>query len=235
MTTPSPDAKALAVEDVLTVWLKKAWLFIDRCSSDASDYSDNGLADDAEDLLRRGFELFGLSEEHSFVDLEAVSLALPAPVVMAEIKAVLDGAMVELQNLYFSVAGPRTYAAIDRLDDLLSRLSKALQTPAPQSEELREAVARIVNDCAAEASHSSFQRNFTRADWKLMIDMAVRHILALLPSYRPPEGYVVVPIEPTKEMLNAGWLLQRHARRNYNALLKVAPPPPSPEAQGEKL
>lgn len=63
---------------------------------------------------------------------------------------------------------------------------QALQTPAPQPEELREAVARIIKERFLGWYDSALSA--AQSHW---IGNATADILALLPSYRPPEGYVV--------------------------------------------
>lgn len=59
-------------------WMKDAMRFIDLCEADVADYSDNGLFEDAERLLERGFALFGGDENSSLATIEHAHLALRA-------------------------------------------------------------------------------------------------------------------------------------------------------------
>lgn len=51
-------------------WIKRAMRFIDLCDADAGNYQDRGLHNDAADLTREGFGLFGMGNDASIADLE---------------------------------------------------------------------------------------------------------------------------------------------------------------------
>lgn len=109
----------------LQSWIKEAMRFIDLCDADAADYADNGLHDHAENLMERGFAFFGAGERDSLATIERMDLEVVPPVTRIEAIEALREAVGELQNLYFNAAGPRTFAAIDKLE----ALKRALLSP----------------------------------------------------------------------------------------------------------
>lgn len=136
MTTPNNERRVeiARVETEawrpLQSWIKEAMRFIDLCDADAVDYADNGLHDHAESLMERGFAFFGAGESDSLATIERMDLETVPPVTRIEAIEALREAVGDLQNLYFNVAGPRTFAAIDKLEALKRALLSG-STPKP--------------------------------------------------------------------------------------------------------
>lgn len=101
--------------------------------------------------------------------------------------------------------------------------------PHPAEQDAREAVARVVEDAAREGirNYCLDRTDFTAAPF-------VRRILAL--TQAAPDGWRLVPVEPTEAMIEAGRVVGslRFANRasdTYRAMLSASPAPP---AQGAK-
>jgi len=100
----------------------------------------------------------------------------------------------------------------------------------------------IITDEAVEAAaRKAMQRDFIRVSRRRLIDGGDPRIMAMvrsarealeaaLPHLRLPEGWRLAPMEPTSEMLDAGWLKSRLGELAemgpvYRAMLAAAPEP----------
>lgn len=110
---------------------------------------------------------------------------------------------------------------------VIEALRASIATPHPAEQDAREAVARIVEDAAREGirNYCLDRTDFTAAPF-------VRRILAI--TQAAPDGWVLVPVEPTHEMIEAGYQpwLNRGNRKGpsvvrgvYLAMLSASPAP----------
>lgn len=134
----------------------------------------------------------------------------------------------------------------DELYPLIDKVLSALNTPQPAEQDAREAVARIIAPDALRLSEDAAwaaDRHAARIAWKSALSKADA-ILAL--TQAAPDGWVLVPVEPTPAMVEAAVSASSFYVSTYEegvtpiepvsaivylAMLSASPAPP---AQGAK-